>query len=411
QAGDDDYNATDSAEFTVTLHKAAQALAFSQPTANTMPYGVADFVATAASNQGQTPVTYSGSNQCTVTDKHDGTATVSLTNVGSCTITASQAGNADYLLATKSITITITVGVGRVAYIGQTDFVTSGSSATSAQVTLTASVMADGGSIANAKVTFTDLLSNKVLASGVKVSPVVGSTSPTGTANTVVTLSTGQYGEQAYLIQVKLDTVSGSPYKNCQQLPVDEDSCGTATAGSAPYNAAHPTVFARIPPTVNSLQGGGSLAKLTTAAGKYGDALTAQFSAGMNYTSKGTNAQGQIQLILTRADGTYYVKSNSISSVAFAPANATTRTDVTTYTKASILKVTSTGTVSIDGGVTLRMDAHDGGTSNDTIGFTVLSSKDSSLYYSNNWAYDSTTASWKTVLQSLDPTSANFTIK
>jgi hypothetical protein len=48
------------------------------------------------------------------------------------------------------------------------------------------------------------------------------------------------------------------------------------------------------------------------------------------------------------------------------------------------------------------MDAHDGGTAGgDTIGFTILSTKTSSLYYSNNWVYDSTTLSWKTVPQSL----------
>jgi hypothetical protein len=45
------------------------------------------------------------------------------------------------------------------------------------------------------------------------------------------------------------------------------------------------------------------------------------------------------------------------------------------------------------------MDAHDGGTSGDTIGFTILSSKDGSLYYSNNWVYDSPSASWRTVQQ------------
>jgi hypothetical protein len=250
-----------------------------------------------------------------------------------------------------------------------------------------------------------------VLASGVKVSPVVGSTSPTGTANTVLTLSTGQYGSAAYLIEVKLDTAAGSAYKNCQQL--DEGNapgCGTAAVGSGPWNAAHPTVFVRIPPTVNSLQGGGALAK-AAAAGKYGDASGATFSAGMQYTSKGTNPQGQIQIVLSRTDGIYYIKSNAISSVAFSPANSTTRTDVTSYTKASIYKVTSAGTTSIDGGVTLRMDAKDGGTSGDKIGFTVLSSKDSALYYSNNWVYDSGTASWRTVMQDLNPASANFTIR
>jgi len=68
-------------------------------------------------------------------------------------------------------------------------------------------------------------------------------------------------------------------------------------------------------------------------------------------------------------------------------------------------------TTSIDGAVTLRMDAHDGGpTTGDTLGFTVLSSKDSSLYYSNNWVYDSTTLSWKTVQQSVSSPDTFVTI-
>jgi hypothetical protein len=59
--------------------------------------------------------------------------------------------------------------------------------------------------------------------------------------------------------------------------------------------------------------------------------------------------------------------------------------------------------------VTLRLDAHDGcavngtcvASENDTIGITVLSSKDSSLYYSNNWQYDPTVAGWRTIQQSV----------
>ena len=81
--------------------------------------------------------------------------------------------------------------------------------------------------------------------------------------------------------------------------------------------------------------------------------------------------------------------------------NGTTK-DATVYTKASIYKIDRGTITSIEGNVTLRMDAHDGGaTTSDTIGFTVLSSKDSSLYYSNNWVYDSVTKSWKTVQQSV----------
>ena len=116
--------------------------------------------------------------------------------------------------------------------------------------------------------------------------------------------------------------------------------------------------------------------------------------------------------MLQRSDGTYYVKSNSITSVTFAKAPSLTQPskDVTIYMKASIYTVSSSGVLtSIDGGVTLRVDAHEGcltsptcsGTSGDTIGFTVLSGKDSSLYYSNNWMYDTSILGWRTVQQSV----------
>jgi hypothetical protein len=298
--------------------------------------------------------------------------------------------------------LTVTARDANAAYIGQTTFVASGSSSTTAQVTLTASVAdpaGDDGLISAATVTFTDLLTGKVLASNVRVSPVSNTNSHTGTANTVVTLSTGQYGAQTYLIEV---TVNGS-YKNTQQT--------TAAPGSDPYNATHATVTVMIPPTAYSTQGGGQLSKSTgSPAGVYANA-DASYSLAMKYNSKGTNPQGQVQLVLARGDGTYYVKSNSISSLAFAavPAGQLSK-DETIYTKASIYKIGPNGALtSIDGGVTLRVDAHEGcttnpnctGSSGDTIGFTVLSSKDSSLYYSNNWVYDGNKLSWSTVQQSV----------
>jgi hypothetical protein len=272
--------------------------------------------------------------------------------------------------------------------------VTSGGSSTSAKVTLSASVMADGGSIANAKVTFTDILSNTVLAKGVQVSPVTGATSPTGTANTIVTLSAGKYGEQNYMIQVKLDTAAGSSYTNSAQLAVLT-------------SAAYATLTVMIPPTTNSMQGGATInpAGYAPAGGLYGTGTNVNYGVGLTYNKGGTNPQGQIQITLDQGSYTYYIKSNSITSIActIQPPAVQPCRDLTVYTKASIYRIDSSGNVaSIDGNVSLRMDAHDGGTSGDTIGVTVLSTKDGSLYYSNNWVYSSTSASWRTVQQAIN---------
>jgi hypothetical protein len=209
-----------------------------------------------------------------------------------------------------------------------------------------------------------------------------------------VTLSTGQYGAQEYLIEV---TLAGS-YKNTQQT--------TAAPGSAPYIATHPVVAVAIPATKNTLQGNGTVDHLTTAAGVYGLGTLRSYTAGMAYNNKGTSPQGKIELIIDRPDGTYYIKSSSVTSVAFSGPVGAINKDVTIYTKASIYRINGSTTTSIDGGVTLRMDAHDGGATGDTVSFTVLSSKDGSLYYSNNWVYDTATLSYKTVLQSV--ASPNF---
>jgi hypothetical protein len=258
-----------------------------------------------------------------------------------------------------------------------------------------------------------------VLASNVPVTSVAGSSVPTATANTIVTLSSGQYGEQSYLIQVTL----GGLFQNCQQTGAYGTACQTgypAPGGSNPwpvplstdpaYQAAHPQVDVLVPTTPYTMQGvmasPPGIPQLSTAAGTYGDAL-ASYGIGMKYNNKLTNPQGQIVLTLVRSDGTYYVKSNSITSVTFS---GTCNKDVTIYTKASIYKLSNSGTsTSIDGNVTLRVDAHDvdktpGSSctptgSSDTIGFTVLSSKTGSLYYSNNWVYDSTIQGWHTVQQ------------
>src|SRR4029079_14314554 len=85
---------------------------------------------------------------------------------------------ANYTITFVKGTLDILKVEAPVAYIGQNVFVTSGSSSTSAQVTLTASVQDpdgnSGANVTNATATFTDLLTGKVLASGVKVSAVSG---------------------------------------------------------------------------------------------------------------------------------------------------------------------------------------------------------------------------------------------
>jgi hypothetical protein len=196
-----------------------------------------------------------------------------------------------------------------------------------------------------------------------------------------------------YLIEVKLN---GSLTNTQQTSP--------AAAGTPAYDAAHATITVLVPPVTNSMRGAGEIPTLASAAGRYGDAASASYSLGLSYNKGGAKPQGEIQLILERADGTYSVKSSSITSVAF-PATK----NAVIYAKATISRITMAGQlVSIEGNATVRIDAHDGcgsatctNTGGDTLGFTVLSGKDGALYYSNNWTYDAAAKAWRTVQQAL----------
>ena len=264
-----------------------------------------------------------------------------------------------------------------VNYIGQTIFVTSGTSATTAQVTLTASMQdPTGTALAGATVDFIDSLTGSTMAKGIKVSPVPGSPG-TGTANTIVTLSTGQYGSSFYLIRVVL---TGN-YTN--ELQADSDKTAT--------------VVVMKPAATNETTGGGTFSTLPAAAGAYRGVTgsTNTFDVGMLYNKSRTNLQGKIHLAIPQSDGSVvYVASNAISSMAVKGSTSTI------YTKASVYRVSGGVTTTLSGGATLRLDADSVAK---TIGFTVLDSKTSQLYYSNNWVLDASTTpnTWRTVMQAL----------
>jgi hypothetical protein len=316
-----------------------------------------------------------------------------LLTLGSNALSVTAAATNNYNQATKTVYINVVQREGIAAYIGQTTVFTSGASSTTAQVALTASIKDTSGAgfslVGYSTVTFTDVLTGKVLASGVKVSPVGGD--PTmGVANTFVTLSSGKYGSNSYLVKVTL----GSAYNNDQQLN-----------DPALQAQAYATITVLQPSATNSMKGAGTLTMSPYTTGTYRGSGNATYSFGLSYSNGGRNPQGQVLLIIPQADGsTVYIKSNSITSVSI---NSTTKT-ATVFTKASVYKVLANGSiVSLDGNVSLKLDVKDGGTSaSDQVGFTVLSSKDSTLYYSNYWAYEALSKSWKTIRQTVSGASA-----
>jgi hypothetical protein len=124
----------------------------------------------------------------------------------------------------------------------------------------------------------------------------------------------------------------------------------------------------------------------------------------LNYNNKLTNLQGQIKLTIPQADGSAIViKSNSLSSMSVTTLPGINNKQATVYTKASISRINADlTTTAIEGGITLRFDVTDMNDDTlDAVGFTALSAKDSTLFYSNDWFFDAATSTWKTRAQTL----------
>jgi hypothetical protein len=259
-------------------------------------------------------------------------------NSGTYVVHCDYPGSTNYDPASATATLTIGTRDALVNYIGQQVWVTSGTSATTAQVTLSASVQDPSGlALVGAKMTFIDItngLPGKVLAADVPVAAVQNQPNATGTANKIVTLSTGQYGAESYLIRV----VMTGNYDNTDQ-PTDDKTA---------------TVVVAKPAATNETSGGGEYVGLGTSAGLYKGAVgeDGTFSIGMKYNKGGANLQGKITVSVPQADGSIvYFKSNSISSMAVV-SNKTPKTS-TIYTKSTVYRVMPDASmVTIDGNVT-----------------------------------------------------------
>jgi len=235
--------------------------------------------------------------------------------------------------------------------------------------------------------TFIDYATGNVLASNVPVAPVAGRPD-TGTANKIVTLSTGQYGAEAYVIKV----VMTGNYTNVNQ------PTGEKTA----------TVVVMKPAVQNSIMGGGTIAKSLSAAGTYGAISTndpVAFSIGLTYNKALTNIQGKATLTVMQTDGSIlFIKTTAMSSMSVV--TSTTAKTATVYSKGNVTRIDQFGvSTSLDGNASFRIDVVDylAATATDQIGFTVLSSKNSTLQYSNSWELvgSGATAVWKTVTKNI----------
>ncbi len=223
---------------------------------------------------------------------------------------------------------------------------------------------------------FVDAESGVVYARNVPVSPVAGQPS-SGTAVTVVTLSSGQYGSELYNIKV------------------------VPTLNYADASPSVEIVTVTKPAAANEITGGGTIAKLSTAAGTYGVTSSgdASFSIGISYNKSMTNLQGKISIAIPQSDGSIIViKTNNLTSMSvtgFAGGKY-----ATVYGKASIVRVKDGIVTSLGGNLSFRMDVTDNNnaTVQDEIGFTIFGNNSSDLLYSNNWVNE---GGWMTKKQAM----------
>lgn len=317
--------------------------------------------------------------------------------------------SADYTITYATTPLTVTpfaLEPAETWYTGQTFFTTASASQTARQVTLTASVSAfglvegddgsgctEGGpSVTAGRVTFRDSLSGKVFAKNVPISEVDGNCEE-GIATAIATLSVGNTGAQSYIVVVE---ATGSL-----------DGTNNGTGGQIDTEPATTTVVVSLPPALGAISGTGLVDYLvgssSTSLGTEGSLSTAMVGGdstsltfGFVPGTKKTSAKGQAYLVIPGPSGTYYVKSNAVTSVTTSGGETGT-----VFAKASVWMIPigcadPTCQVSMEGNASLRLDAKDTG---DQVGITLQSSKSSALLYSNDWRKEN--KAWKTFVQAI----------
>src|ERR1051326_2620629 len=148
------------------------------------------------------------------------------------------------------------------------------------------------------------------------------------------------------------------------------------------------------PLTSSFITGGGYLV-MSSSSGLDAGGMGTKNNFGFNvkYNKQGTNLQGNINTIIRNNGRVYQIKGNSMTSLSVTPGggciNATLSSpcSATFNGKASIQDITDPNSViSIDGNATLQVNMHDYGEpgSSDTIAITVWN-KSGGLWFSSNW--------------------------
>jgi len=273
-------------------------------------------------------------------------------------------------------TLTVTQEDARATYTGDMFVSTATPTATTATVTLRATIQditavptdpsydPYPGVITNATVTFVNRdLGNAVIAANLPVT-LIGSDAKTGTASFSWTVSLGSAPSVQYNIGI---IVNGYHTDN---------------------SAGEDTIVTVSQLTPGSINGGGYLV-VQSSAGAYAGSAGMKNNFGFNVQNTKTGVKGNINAIIRSNGHIYQIKGNSMTSLytSIPPSYPMIPSTGTFNGKATIQDVTNPNAqpISLDGNATLQVTLTDySQPTKDTIGITVWS-KTGVLDFSSNW--------------------------
>jgi hypothetical protein len=337
--------------------------------------GVIFYVGTQALNQTPIPLIDSGGNltasladAALLEPSHPGGGQMA---PGARTVRAVfSAANSNFVVGDATTPLTITAEKAAATYSGAQYFATASASSTTAQVTLSATVVEDPdgarGDIRNAVVEFRrDSPDGALLGTPSPVGLVNPNDSTVGTATTSFNYTLNGTEANSNGATLTVYAVVRGYY-----------------AGSS--NAE--TVSIVIPGT-ESVNGGGYLVMQNSSglfAGLTGSKMN--FGYTMKYNKSGRNLQGQANVIVRGTDGkVYQIKSNAVDSLAIISptyprgATFTARANMTDITDPLV-------PLALGGNLTLQLEMTDAalGGQTDKIGITLWNSS-GGLYFTSNW--------------------------
>jgi probable HAF family extracellular repeat protein len=288
---------------------------------------------------------------------------------GPHTVTAVFGGvNPNFIIGSPTTTLNITQEDARAYYTGACFASTSSATASSATLTLSATIKdisavdvgdATAGDIRNSRVTFINRDTNTVIASNLPVGLVSAGDTTIGTATYNWNVNIGSVDSTSFTVGI---IVTNYYTRNSS----DDNSVVTVSK----------------PLGTNFITGGGYLV-LQNSSGLYGGGVGTKNNFGFNvkFNKNGTNLQGNINAIIRNGGRVYQIKGNAITSLSVSG-------DKAIYNgKANIQDITDPlNTIAVDGNGTLQIKLTDMGEpgKSDTISLTIWN-KNGGLWFASNW--------------------------